>query len=362
MKHLYDDIKEKINGAWFPTYKELSAAIDGWLRDGDTVLLKSSHGTHLDYVVEQLTTQTPVEPEPIKPEPIERESELNVPRALFDVKDYLPEGITPELNGQMPKERLMRVYCGGLMYIDAARSLNAMLDAAEREEVFVSVNNPFNCYRNLQTQERVFEKRFTPLGDDNPLREGAIRVERDGRTWQLNEGADFASLPGLSSHGFGLAVDVQNIGVRATRAWLEKNAEQFGFKRELDFEPWHYTYVRGREGVTARVLEYEARDPEKTWTAAEVLDRSGCQWYEAPPADWECSGLLSARPLKAKRLAVLDDGSGVGLDARTIRLIRRQCAGFICTDPEALKEYKKPLLVSKNLRDTIQRLEALFNG
>ncbi len=54
MKYLYDDIKEKINGAWFPTYKELNAALDGWLRDGDTVLIKSSHGTHLDHVVEHL--------------------------------------------------------------------------------------------------------------------------------------------------------------------------------------------------------------------------------------------------------------------------------------------------------------------
>ena len=55
MKHLYDDIKDKINGAWFPTYKELIAGVDAWLRDGDTVLLKSSNATGLTHAVDHLT-------------------------------------------------------------------------------------------------------------------------------------------------------------------------------------------------------------------------------------------------------------------------------------------------------------------
>ena len=56
MKHLYDDIKEKINGAWFPTYKELIAALDGWLRAEDTILIKASNATGLSRVVDHLTT------------------------------------------------------------------------------------------------------------------------------------------------------------------------------------------------------------------------------------------------------------------------------------------------------------------
>ncbi len=58
MKHLYDDIKDKINGAWFPTYKELIAGVNAWLRDGDTVLLKSSNATGLTHAVEHLTNAT----------------------------------------------------------------------------------------------------------------------------------------------------------------------------------------------------------------------------------------------------------------------------------------------------------------
>ncbi len=48
------ELGDKIKGVWFPTYKVLIAAIDAWLRDGDTVLIKSSHATHLDHAVKYL--------------------------------------------------------------------------------------------------------------------------------------------------------------------------------------------------------------------------------------------------------------------------------------------------------------------
>ena len=157
----------------------------------------------------------------------------------------------------MPKERLLPIADKIYMFVDAARSWNAMLKAAKRDGVLIKVNHPFNTYRTFESQEREFKHRFTPIESRADIREGAIRVEYEGRVWQLNNGQTFAQVPGFSSHCYGLAVDIQNEGVKATRDWLNANAESFGFKREFDFEPWHFTYVRGREGLSARVLEIE---------------------------------------------------------------------------------------------------------
>ena len=114
MKHLYDDVKDQFQCAWFPTYKELNESIDEWLRDGDTILLKSSHGTALDRTVAKLAKISNLPPSA-------QNSTLQIPEALFDVREFLPEGITPEQNGRMPLERMMKVTGGGMMYIDAAR-------------------------------------------------------------------------------------------------------------------------------------------------------------------------------------------------------------------------------------------------
>ena len=252
MKNLYDDLKDHVRGAWFPTYKEVMPALDKWIKDGDTVLLKSSHGTRLDRLVTRLTT-APVS----KYQLPQSTSKLNIPAPLFDVREVLPEGITPSMNGRMPLERMKKTAGGGMMYIDAARSLEAMIGTAAREGVLIIVKRPFNCYRTFAAQEAVFKKRFTPI-EETTLRADLPRVEFEGKTWQLNDGEIFAQVPGSSSHGYGLAVDIQNVGTRATKNWLNAHSEEFGFKIEWEFENWHYTYVKSREGIPARVLEFEA--------------------------------------------------------------------------------------------------------
>ena len=240
------------------------------------VLVKSSNATLLSRVADQLTaapikkpidqsidqstikkpldqskTDQPID-QPKTDQSIDQpktEARLNVPSALFDVRDYLPDGITPLQNGRMPMSRMRQIACGGFLYIDAARSWNAMVKAAARDGISLIVKNPFAVYRTFQTQEREFRRRFTPLGADNPIRAGAIRVEFENKIWQLNEGATFAQVPGQSSHSYGLAVDIWNEGDKNVRAWLNANAESFGFRREFDFESWHFTYVRSRIGL-----------------------------------------------------------------------------------------------------------------
>ena len=55
MKYPYEAVKNKINAFWFETLDELLAGVEAHLKDGDTILIKSSHVTGLDKVVELLS-------------------------------------------------------------------------------------------------------------------------------------------------------------------------------------------------------------------------------------------------------------------------------------------------------------------
>ena len=148
------------------------AGVENHLQDGDTILIKSSHDTGLSKVVDLLSKGT-------APAVIKTSAELNIPKPLFDVKNFLPEGITPAHIGLMPADRLKKIHCGGHLYIDAARAWLAMVRAAMQDKIFLNVNMPFNGYRNITSQINVFQKRFVPIdAQDNS---DAIKVPYDGK-------------------------------------------------------------------------------------------------------------------------------------------------------------------------------------
>ena len=169
----------------------------------------------------------------------------------------------------------------------------------------------------------------------------------------------YGAIPGTSSHGYGLAVDIKNTGNAKVKNWLAKNAASFGFVKEYDFEPWHFTYVKSREGIPPRVLEIENLPPEPIYTAEQIEKASGCKWLMPPPENWTCNGMFSARPPKVDCLAVIDQGDGVGISEELAGKIFRQMAGFICTNPEPLLKFNRPLLVTSNLKATLEKLSAL---
>ncbi len=349
MRHPFKLINGKLNATWFETLDELLKKVESYLRDGDTILIKSSHATGLSKVMALLSGE-------VKLPPATRPA-LNVPKPLFDVKNFLPPGITPEHNGRMPADKLKKIHCGGLLYIDAARAWLAMVRAAAQDKVFLNVNAPFKTYRKFDSQVAVFKKRFAPAAQ-NTFSDDAIRVEFEGAIWQLKPEFAYAAIPGTSSHGYGLAVDIGNTGKRDVKDWLAKNAEQFGFVKEYDFETWHFTYVKSREGIPARVLEIEKLPPEPTFTAEEIQRASGCEWLKTPPEDWSCNGMIYARPLKVGCLAVAENDE-IGISTQVIDKIFRQLAGIICVDPEPFLKYKIPLLVTANVNDTIKKLAAI---
>ena len=286
---------------------------------------------------------------------------MDLPEPLFDVKDYLPEAITPAQNGMIPVRLLQKVPCGGQLYIDAARSWNAMVRAAELDKVFLNLNHPLNAYKTLINQRHLFNVRFSKLDSPRNARPGVLCVEFDNQLWQLNEGKEFVECPGVNTHGYALAVFIINENQAPVRAWLDKNAADFGFVREYAFIPGRFVYIKGRESIPPRVLEIESLPPVPKYSAAQIIKYSGCKWFKTPPADWYCTGIFHAEPYRLGALAVADQGNGFGLQRQFLEVVSAQCKAIVCSEPtDALKNFKCPLLISTDVKDTFNKLSKMF--
>ena len=59
MRYPYEIVKDKLNTVYFETLEKLLAGVESHLRDGDSILIKSSHSTGLSKVVVFLSKNTP---------------------------------------------------------------------------------------------------------------------------------------------------------------------------------------------------------------------------------------------------------------------------------------------------------------
>ena len=282
-------------------------------------------------------------------------------KPLFDIRDFLPEGITPTLNGILHPTKLRKIHCGGELYIDAARAWLAMVRAALQDGIFLNLNLAIDAYRSLPAQIRRFKRRFEELDatkiDPNAQR---IQVEFNGKIWQLKDGQKYTDIPGQSSHGYGLSVWIRNAEEPDVKAWLDKNAEQFGFVPEFEDNFKEYTYIKAREEIPPRVLETENLPPEPEFSAEQIAEESECVWFDPPPENWICHGVFYAEPFRPGYLAVVDQGTGFGIDKNLLKIAYKQCAGIICDDPAPFKEYNRPILVTVNPKETAEKLEKFF--
>lgn len=108
---------------------------------------------------------------------------------------------------------------------NAARAFRAMREAAAAEGITLIVNSAF---RDSKRQTELHEMYQMKL-----------------RQWQANGGAKPApaARPGWSNHQSGLAVDVNRAHDNGrTDAWLDANADRFGFRRTVASEPWHFEF------------------------------------------------------------------------------------------------------------------------
>jgi len=126
----------------------------------------------------------------------------------------LPSELAGTENGRLPDTLLDSIGQGGhRLERTAATAFRRMAAAAAQDGVDLSVSD---SYRSYADQQRVA---------------GSVGLYREG---------GLAAVPGTSTHGWGLSVDVvQNT---RTQTWLRSNANRFGFAEDVAREPWHYTY------------------------------------------------------------------------------------------------------------------------
>jgi hypothetical protein len=107
------------------------------------------------------------------------------------------------------------------------------------------------AYRPLSTQRTYFFGRYRKSSTKTGL-------WYEGSYWVKLAGQAAASIPGLSKHGDGLAVDVNVYSFdSAAYRWLAKNAGRYGFgnaQGRADGEPWHWVFGETRPSTTPAAL------------------------------------------------------------------------------------------------------------
>lgn len=107
---------------------------------------------------------------------------------------------------------------GGGFYLrsDAASAFRAMREAAKATGVALVVNSAF---RTNAQQEQLYESYVSGVK------------------------ADVVAPPGFSNHEGGTAIDVETArGTNQAFAWLNANANRFGYYRTVSSEPWHWEF------------------------------------------------------------------------------------------------------------------------
>src|SRR5688572_8748359 len=140
------------------------------------------------------------------------------PATVRSPGDYGPFTPPAELaafgNGRIPPAALLPIGDGTEhLHAPAATAFRRMAQDAWRSGVDLKVNDG---YRSLHGQHEVANE---------------LGLYRDG-------GA--AAVPGTSTHGWGMSVDIDSEG--GAHDWLRANASRYGFVEDVPGEPWHWTY------------------------------------------------------------------------------------------------------------------------
>lgn len=130
--------------------------------------------------------------------------------------------VTGYSHGQ--KTRINLVEVGGVEVEAAtAKAFRVMATAARKVGLELSIRSGFRSHEEQTALYREYRKGWGHL----------------------------AARPGYSNHQSGKALDIYITDYRVYE-WLRDNAKQFGFRRTVRREAWHWEYVRGSERVTTR--------------------------------------------------------------------------------------------------------------
>ncbi|WP_298988971.1 M15 family metallopeptidase [uncultured Pseudokineococcus sp.] len=119
-------------------------------------------------------------------------------------------------NGKVPEGQLVEIGGAGSgerLWGPAAAAYDRMAAAARADGVTWRVNDSYRSYED--------------------------QVSMAARKGLRSEGG-LAAAPGTSSHGWGMAVDLDLDG--RAQAWMRENAGRYGFAETVSGEPWHWGF------------------------------------------------------------------------------------------------------------------------
>ena len=161
--------------------------------------------------------------------------ELPIQRLRF------PVGLLKQKNGELDPALLLAIKPYGKLYAKTAAIAWAEMRAeARKADITLRPTSSVDTYRPLSVQTLVFTQRY-----QRKFLPGRPVKRWNGELWYQKPNTAAAAVPGTSNHGWGLAVDVWNVGQNGRIEWLLENAQRFGFSWELQSEPWHIRYVLG---------------------------------------------------------------------------------------------------------------------
>ncbi|MEJ5945924.1 M15 family metallopeptidase [Pseudokineococcus basanitobsidens] len=119
-------------------------------------------------------------------------------------------------NGKVPEKQLVEIGGAGSgerLWAPAAAAFDRMSAAARADGVRLGVNDSYRSYTD--------------------------QVDMAARKGLRSQGG-LAAAPGTSSHGWGMAVDLQLDG--RAQSWMRDNAGRYGFAETVPGEPWHWGF------------------------------------------------------------------------------------------------------------------------
>jgi len=154
----------------------------------------------------------------------------------------MPANLKNAMNGLLRADVLRKIGpTSGQLHRNAATAWNCLSMAAFFDKISL---DHVGAYRTLGQQTTLFKQRYslTPQGRN-------ITRKMNGQTYYLRDGFAPSSTPGMSNHGWGLAIDIANASGDRLAWLLDGNAEKFGWSWEVkngpQAEAWHIRYVCG---------------------------------------------------------------------------------------------------------------------
>ena len=157
-------------------------------------------------------------------------------------KIVMPKDLAHALNGIIPANLLRKIGpTNGQLHYSAATAWNCLKMAAYFDGISL---DHVGAYRSLKQQTALFKQRYSLTLESRMI----TRIWM-GKTYYLRDGFAPSSSPGMSNHGWGLAIDVANCSGDRLKWLLDGNAKKFGWywqvKNGPQAEAWHLQYVCG---------------------------------------------------------------------------------------------------------------------